>query len=314
MLEIDLRNINLNYLCYAPTYYKGVFDIKNVEQQVENIAAAIAAEENATANNKYNNSNLNEIQEAMKIEYNGSKYVKIYEHMALEPIYNLMDCNYGVFNGIDYSYYLPELVNLNTNVPSKNEEGRFLVITKDVNNEDYYYLTTGNGVEVDVNTNQFSMSYIPSSYHVTVYRKLYDNDSYDFKVNSNLNIIGLSQHTVSSYNSQMASLCNASYIYNISEIYGSTYLSGKIALLKANLANDEQELKRVEKELMELTEKDSITSALNVVIGSSTLDTIDKQLKYSNLIREREALTIKVGGIGTNGMVFSGYYKTLISH
>jgi hypothetical protein len=225
-----------------------------------------------------------------------------------------MDCNYGVFNGTDYSYYLPELVNLNTNVPSKNEEGRFLVITKDANNEDYYYLTTGNGVEVDVNTNQFSMSYIPSSYHVTVYRKLYDNDSYDFKVNSNLNIIGLSQHTVSSYNSQMASLCNASYVYNISEIYGSTYLSGKIALLKANLANDEQELKRVEKELMELTEKDSITSALNVVIGYSTLDTIDKQLKYSNLIREREALTIKVGGIGTNGMVFSGYYKTLISH
>lgn len=290
----DLRNINLQILCYSSLYYETLAQINKVESQEKNIIAAIAALRNEQAD-LTEDVMLHGFQDSLLYAKDGQEYIKIFSYQGVEPYVTASNLQYGLLDGVDYSYCLPSFYDL--------VENTSVLLFKD-GEEDQSYNYSITSLDNTNNTFQVNLS---SETNFAIYCPLTN----DFKLNTNVTLIGLNNHTQDSYFKDLTNICNDSYLSFAINMYGKEYFNKRVAEMQSNLDSERKQLQQVERELLDLSETNTIAEALNVSITGWE---IAKQVDYGQLVASRQELILLTGGIGKSGNHFSGYYEAYINH
>lgn len=296
-LNVSLRNINLEMLCYYPLFYERLYYIESVENQQKNLVASIAALQQELADTDQTDNSLNGLQRALVKTIDGVEYVQIFKYNELEaPIFG-DSFNYGFMEKVDYRYFLPSIADL------KNDNA-FLII-ENYNSEGEQY-TECKIQNVDIDLSTFVCDTVIESTNFAIYRNL---DS-SFKLTENVNVEGLNQYNQTDYANDFNEISNDLYVDYLLSVYGSNYLDERIAKFNGLLDAALRKKNEIEIELINLTGAKSITEAINMVDGPLT--NIENRIKHGELVTERDYLIRECGGVGRTGRSFLGYYRTFI--
>lgn len=294
-ININLRNINLEILCYSPIYYKRLYAVSNVENQVDTLMATIAALEYEKGNAQDDETTINGAQQALKITIDDyGEFIKIYEYEALAKPVGTTVFNYGYFGDIDYGYFLPETSAIDTN-------SVLLFHALDEVDADYQTTTFSS---FDVDTGEFQVNGNINSLHFEIYCSI--SSDMEKAMENDISIGGLNSYDELKQYATANSLCDDTYVGYAVSLYGEDYFANRMGTFLGLLSDGQTELRRKEAELMQISNTADIASAL-AWTGLQDED-ISTQLRYSDLVSRRTQLLKLVGGEGTK-QHFDGYYK-----
>lgn len=329
----DYRNINLQYLCYSSLYYELLNKYESMRATEDGIIRSIASEEEFLAYNEEPEKaeeRLTYYQKSTLVEYLGKKYFKIYSNDVPDMYNKYTDLGYGMLDGADSKYFLPDFVGF-------TNQKVLLYVKGLVPSEDKYYEV---GIDYNYSVNQFSLDVSSTGLdinkadqtiktHFAVLHEI-DNQFWQSYSKQIMDIDYITQAKITDLAQDLFALWNDNYVRIALDLYGKNVFTQKIEELNGEFSVSYGKYNLLLLKLLKCIEVAGVTdefgapilteeAALSETVRNKMISTSENFSVYADLIEERNKLTTAIGGIGTRidgnkNRTFRGYYTTYIDY